>query len=176
MGKKSYEFETRFSDIEKELEERENWIRAIHYKICSRCGERKPVSKFTIDKRNTDGRIRVCKVCRSRESLKYYYQDRERILIRVKEYQENNKEDRRKYFQDYRKDHKEHLKKLAGKWYKKNKKEIKKRNLKYYEENKEACQVIRELWREANKEKIKKYNWEYWKLKVSLKKKGGKIC
>jgi len=172
MGKKPYEFDALFSDIEQEFEERKNRIKAIHYKVCSKCGEKKPVSKFSVDKRNTDGRIKVCKVCRSRESLEYYYQNREQILIRDKEYQKTNKKDRSNYFKDYRREHKEQLKKNAGKWYKKNKKAIKKRSLKYYEENREACEAIRELWREANKEKIKKYNWEYWKLKVSLKNKG----
>lgn len=161
VGKKPYEFDTRFSAIEQALQDRKNKIETIRYKICSRCGERKPVSKFTIDKRNSDGRVRVCKVCRNRESKEYYYQNREKILIRYKEYQDTHKKDRSIYFQDYRRDHEKHLKKLAGKWYKKNKKKIKKRNLKYYEENKEACQAIRELWREKNKEKIKKYNREY---------------
>lgn len=169
MTKKSYEFDIRFSDVERELEERKNRIGTMHFKICLKCGERKPVSKFPIDKRYTDGRIGTCKVCRSRESLKYYYQNREQILNRVKEYQETNRKDRSDYFKDYQKEHKEQLKKNAGKWYKNNKKAIKKRNLKYYQENREVCQAIRELWREKNKEKIKKYNQEYWKLKVSLK-------
>jgi len=164
MAKKPYEFDTLFSDIEQELEKRKNRIKAIRFKTCSKCGETKPIYKFPKDKRNTDGRLGICKKCRSQESLKYYYQDRERILIRIKEYQKNNKEDRSKYFQDYRKKNKKHLKKLAGEWYKKNKKAIKKRNLKYYEENREACQAIRELWREKNKEKIKKYNREYARI------------
>jgi len=159
MAKKTYEFDTLFSDIEQELEERKNRIKAIRFKTCSKCGETKLIYKFSIDKRNSDGRLGVCKECRSKEALEYYYNNKDRILIRVKEYQD--KKDRSKYFKDYRKGHKKHLKKLAGKWYKKNKKAIKKRNLKYYEENREACQAIRELWREKNKEKIKKYNREY---------------
>lgn len=161
MAKRSYEFDTLFSDIEQELEERKNRIKAIRFKICSKCGETKPIYKFSIDKRNIDGRLGVCKTCRSLESLEYYYQNRDKILIRIKEYQETHKKDRSVYFKDYWKEHKEHLKKLAGEWYKSNKKAIKKRNLKYYEENREACQAIRELWREKNKEKIKKYNREY---------------
>ena len=167
MTKKSYEFDTRYSEVEQDLQDRENRIKPIRFKICSKCGETKLISKFSIDKRNLDGRIRVCKECRSRESLEYYYQNRDKILIRNKEYQD--KKDRSKYFRDCRRDHEEYLRKLAASWYKKNKKRIKKRNLKYYEENKEACQSIRELWREKNKEKIKKYNREYKRQETILK-------
>ncbi len=159
--KREFEFEPRYSDIEQSLEERKSRIKTICFKTCSKCGETKPIFKFSIEKRNTDGRLGVCKVCRSRESLKYYYQNRDKILIRNKEYQETNKKDRSVYFKNYREEHKEHLKKLAGKWYKKNKKAIKKRNLKYYQENKEACQARRERWIIDNREKIKKYNQEY---------------
>lgn len=169
MAKKSFEFATRFSDIEQDLQEREDQIKPIRFKTCSSCGETKLIFKFSVDKRNTDGRVGVCKVCRNRESLEYYYQNRDKILIRNKEYQDTHKRDRRVYFQDYRRENEEHLKKLAGKWYKRNRKKIKKRNLKYYEEHKQACQIRRGLWIEKNKEKIKKYNREYQELRVSLK-------
>jgi len=159
MAKKSFEFDTLFSDVERELEERENKIKPIRFRVCKKCGEKKPSFKFSIDKRNTDGRIGVCKVCRSRESLEYYYQNRDKILIQNKEYQ--GKKDRSKYFKDYQRENKEHLKKLAGRWYKSNRKKIKKRNLKYYQENKETCQQSRKLWIENNRERIRKYNREY---------------
>jgi len=165
MVKKSYEFESRYSDIERNLQERKEKEIKKRFKTCSKCGERKSLLYFAVDRRSSDGRTGDCKTCRSRESSKYYYQNREQILIKVKEYQETHKEDRSVYFENYQRDHKEHLKKVASRWYKKNKKEIKKRSLKYYEENKEACQATRELWRENHKEKIKKYNREYKKLK-----------
>ena len=131
------------------------------FKVCSKCGETKPIFKFSVDKRNLDGRIGVCKICRSREYLKYYYQNRDRILIKIKEYQDNHKKARNIYNEKYREDHKEQLKKNAKKWYMSNKEAIKKRNLKYYQENKEACQARRELWIEKNRERIKRYNRGY---------------
>ncbi|MBA7556176.1 hypothetical protein ES705_48875 [subsurface metagenome] len=159
MAKKSFEFDTRYSDVEQDLQDREDRIKTLCFKTCSKCGEIKPIFKFSLDKRNTDGRVGICKSCRGRESLEYYYQNRDKILIRNKEYQ--NKKDRSVYFKDYRREHEEHLKKLAASWYKKNKKAIKKRSLKYYEENKEACQARRERWIIDNREKIRKYNREY---------------
>jgi hypothetical protein len=167
--KRELDFSNLFSPAWQEFQERKNRIseRTKCFKVCSKCGEIKSIFKFSIDKRSLDGRIGICKICRSQESLKYYYENRDRILTQSKEYQKTNKRDRSGYFENYQREHKEHLKKIAQKWYKKNKKAIKKRSLKYYEENKEACQVIRELWREKNKENIKKYNREY-KLKAKI--------
>ena len=161
MAKKSFEFDTRYSDVEQDLQDRENRIKPICFKTCSKCGETKPVFKFSLDKWNLDGRTGICKECRSREHLKYYYQNRSRILIKVKEYQDNHKKARNIYNKNYREKNKEKLKKNARKWYRSNKKAIKKRNLKYYQENKEACQARRERWIIDNREKIKKYNQEY---------------
>jgi hypothetical protein len=152
-----------FSSIGLDFQERENKIREKTkcFKVCSKCGEIKPVFKFSIDKRNTDGRTNICKACRSLEGLNYYYHNRVKMLIRNKEYLKANKKKRSIYSKRYREKNKEYLKGLAKKWYKSNKKAIKKRNLKYYQENLEACQIRRKLWIENNREKIKKYNREY---------------
>ena len=161
MIKKSFEFDTRYSDIEQSLEERKSRIKTICFKTCLKCGEIKPVFKFSLDKRNLDGRTNVCKACRSLEGLNYYYQNRSKMIIQNREYLKANKENRSIYSKRYREKNKEYLKGIAKKWYKKNKKAIKKRNLKYYQENLKACKIRRKLWREKNRERIKKYNREY---------------
>ncbi len=169
--KREFEFDTRYSDRERELEERKNRIKTICFKTCSKCGETKLIFKFSIEKRNTDGRTNVCKACRSLEYLKYYYHNRDKILIQVREYHKNNKRDRSIYFENYRDKNKERLKGLASKWYMSNKEAIKERNNKYYQENKEACQARRELWIIKNKERIREYNREY-NLKHKLASQG----
>ena len=129
MGKKTYEFAdlvlTR--EWEQKLLERETKAGKMRFKICSKCQERKVIFRFNIDKRNKDGRTSICKNCRTKESLAWYYQNRERVLIQVKEYQSTK--DRIEYFKNYRTDHLEHLKKEAKKYYRKNRKRIKKRDL-----------------------------------------------
>lgn len=128
MVKRSFLYE--FTDlslqrgVEQKLGEREEKELVKVFKVCSRCGERKGLFHFTTDKRNGDGRMGICKICRSRESLKFYYENREELLIKIKEYRD--KQDRTKYFADYQKDHKEHLKKVGHRWYMKNRKRIKK--------------------------------------------------
>ena len=127
--KKELDFSNLFSPAWQEFQDRKNKIRERTkcFKTCSKCGETKIIFKFSIDRRNTDGRINICKVCRSKEALTYYYQNRDRLLVKIKEYQEGK--DRSKYFQDYKKEHKEHLQKVAHKWYRKNRKRIRKRYL-----------------------------------------------
>jgi len=171
VGKESYEFIDLSLEkkLKKGLEDRESKIKAIPFKVCSKCGETKLIFKFASDKRNSDKHMGVCRACRSEQSLEYYYEHKEAILIKVEEYRRTHKIDRSIYFQNYQRDHKKQLKKIAKAWYKKNKKAIKKRALEYHENNKEYCQFIRELWRIKNKEKIKKYNREYHLEKADLK-------
>jgi post-segregation antitoxin (ccd killing protein) len=140
------------------------------FKTCLKCGETKLISKFSVDKRNLDGRISVCKACRSLEGLKYYYHNQSKRLIQGKEYRDNHKKNRSIYNEKYRIDHKEELKERASKWYQENKEAIKKRNLKYYQENLVACLARRELWRSKNKESIRKYNREYKRKGKGIKK------
>ncbi len=129
MVKKPYEFIDSSSQKERELEleEREEKERSKIFKTCLKCGERKSLLYFAKDKRYRSGRMGICKTCRAKESLRYYYENKEKILIKIKEYQDTR--DRSKYFESYKIDHKEHLQKIASKWYKKNRKRIKKRNL-----------------------------------------------
>jgi hypothetical protein len=85
-----------FSPIGLDFQERENKIREKTkcFKACSKCGKIKPVFKFSVDKRNIDGRTNICKACRSREGLNYYYHNQVKMLIQNREYQETNKKDR----------------------------------------------------------------------------------
>jgi ribosomal protein L40E len=130
--KGSYEFVdiTLIKELEQRLEVREEKVGKMVFKVCRRCGIRKPILQFTTDKRNTNGRASICKKCRTIESLVYYYENKQKLLIKHKRYRDNHKGDRTKYFQDYQENHKEHLQKVAQKWYKKNRQRIKEERLK----------------------------------------------
>lgn len=168
----SYEFEDLdlIKRRKEELERREEEVSKMIFRICSRCGERKILFKFSVDKRNKKtGKTRICKTCRSRESLRRYYEDPLRVQVGSQIYRDCHKEERKIYNEKYWDNHKEELKKKAKKWYIKNKKAIKKRSLLYYNEHKEEVKVTKEIWRLVNRERIKKYNREY---KKKLKRKG----
>ena len=132
MVKGSYEFTdiTLLKQLEQRLGEREEKVGKMVFKVCPRCGIRKPIYQFTTDKRNTNGRASICKKCRTIESLVYYYENKQKLLIKHKRYRDNHKGVRTKYFQDYQENHKEHLQKIAASWYKENRQRIKERNLK----------------------------------------------
>lgn len=112
-----------------ELEDRKSKIKTICFKTCLKCGEIKPIFQFSTDKRNIDGRMAVCKTCRNKESLNYYYNNREKILAREKKYRDDHRGERTKYFQDYQESHKKHLQKIGKAWYKKNRRRPKEERL-----------------------------------------------
>lgn len=175
MVKESFEYVdiTLLKELEQRLEEREEKVGKMVFRVCPRCKVRKQIYQFTTDRRNTNGRTSICKKCKIIEYLKYYYANRENVLLTNKRYRDDHKGQRTIYFKDYQKDHKEHLQKIAAIWYKKNKVAIKKRNLKYYNANKEVCDKRRRIWIENNEENIKEYNRQY-KRKQCMKKKGVK--
>jgi len=151
------------------LEDRKQKIIKIRFKTCKKCGETKLNFKFSGDKRNKDGRTGICKECRSREYLEYYYKNREKILIYIREYEAIHQRERSIYQKGYQEKHKEFLKESSREWYIKNRKAVKERSLKYYREHKEICQARRKLWRIKNKEKIREYNREYkMKQKIAI--------
>ena len=157
--KKSFEF-FRYSFPERELEEREEKESNRCFKICPRCGKRNPDYQFSKDQRSRDKHASVCKTCKIEEYLKYYYENKSKILARDKKYRETHKGYRSKYHKDYQEKHGKELKEKSQKWYKENKEKIKARNLEYYREHEQACRVRRKIWLEKNKERIRKYNRE----------------
>ena len=131
MVKRSFEFVdiTLTKELEQRLEDREVKEQTKIFKVCRRCGIRKPIYQFSTDRRNTNGKTSICKKCKTTEYLKYYYSDKDRILIVNKKYRDDHKGERTIYFQDYQESHKEHLKVVGQKWYKKNRQRIKNKRL-----------------------------------------------
>lgn len=68
-------------------------------KICSVCGELKPLSEFAINKTKKDGHASDCKGCRKRYRDKHYQEHKEYYKRKAKEY----KEQKRKEFDELRK-------------------------------------------------------------------------
>jgi len=85
-------------------------------KKCTKCGKEYPLESFGKDKRNNDGRIYECRICRA----KY-----------MKEYQDKNKDRLKEYRQEYKKREKSIIKRRKNdkKHYKKNYYKLKARSL-----------------------------------------------
>ena len=51
-------------------------------KICSKCGESKPISKFNRDRSRKDGFASRCKACKKEDARDYYERNREAVIER----------------------------------------------------------------------------------------------
>lgn len=68
----------------------------VETKVCSKCGEEKALEEFGRDRRRKDGRRAMCRACsraydRAR-GKKYYEQNKEKVLARIRNYRANNLE------------------------------------------------------------------------------------
>ena len=102
-------------------------------KVCTKCNIKKDVTEFYSNRKK-------CKTC---------------IIEYQREYNQNNKEKRKKYL----KENKEKISKKGKEYYQKNKESIIKRSTEYREENKEK----RKKYREENKKKINEQKREYYR-------------
>jgi 5-methylcytosine-specific restriction endonuclease McrA len=61
-------------------------------KLCSGCGEKKPLDAFTTTTRTRDGRTSNCRVCRNAEYRERYQRKREQYRTRKRDYRLKNAE------------------------------------------------------------------------------------
>jgi hypothetical protein len=117
-------------------------------KVCNKCNIEKDVTEFYSGRRK-------CKLCYGEYSKEYNQKNKEKR----KKYLKENKEKIRKKEKEYRQKNKERLKKWNKEYYQKNKESIIKRSTEYREENKEK----RKKYREENKKKINEQKREYYR-------------
>lgn len=97
-------------------------------KVCTKCGEEKPLSEYNI--RKETGRCRTeCKVCKKNMDKIYYQKHREEILKYQIEYVKNNNEKVAKYKKDWEETNKDILKVKRKIYWDKNRIEMNKRVL-----------------------------------------------
>lgn len=142
------------------------------YKICTVCGEKKPLTEYHKRKEVKDGHRSACKTCISKQAQKRYRLNRERLLEQTNRYYRENKERRQRYCRDnkgriskQRKQHyhenKEEICERQKQYNLGNKERISKRDRQYYHENKERiCKQKKQYYRE-NKKEICKYQRGY---------------
>ena len=70
-------------------------------KICSKCGETKPLSEYAVNKACRYGKRPECKVCMKEFSRKWWLENREIIKTKKKTYYEKNKEKIQNQHRDY---------------------------------------------------------------------------
>jgi len=121
-----------------------------------------------------------CKECTSKHKKKYYYENRDDILIKAKEYAIKNIERIKEYKNEYnknnpnldyhkkyREDNKELISEKRKEYYKKNKEEIKEKVREYVKDNREFVNKRKRENRDKNKDYYNKKNREYIRNKKS---------
>lgn len=96
-------------------------------KRCTKCGEHKPLSAFSKDKRLARGLLAACKVCRSAAHKAWREENKDKNIASKKA------------------------------WYEKNKDSIRNKNREHYEANRDRYLALAAEWRTANKESRRIY-------------------
>ena len=129
-------------------------------KICTKCNKLLVACNinFYKHKKGKYGLDNKCKEC-----VKKYYQDnREKILKRQNNYNEEHKEEKAEYMKQYYQDNREEILKQQAQYYQDNREEIAERNKQYNEEHKEEIAEHNKQYYQDNREEILKQQAQYY--------------
>lgn len=132
-------------------------------KICTKCKKPKSLSEFHNNKNMKDGKQIWCKECHKKQMMKYYEENKEKILKHEKQYQQENKESISDYHKQYYQENKEKLVNQHKKYTEENKEKISKQIKKWYQDNKKEILEQRKRYCRLNREKIAKRKRKYQK-------------
>ena len=134
----------------------------IETKVCTKCGEDKPLSEYPKRKVSKDGHRNDCKVCRSAERKAYREANREKVSAGKKAYREDNREKVAAYQKAHYEANREKIKAAKKAYYEANREKKKA----YYEANREKVAAYQKAHYEANRDEIaawqKAYRAERW--------------
>lgn len=93
-------------------------------KICTQCGQRKPLVDFNRRKASCDGLSAYCKECKKKYSEAYYEKHKKEYYLRNKRRREANPEETRAYQKRYYLENREQILRVNFEYRKKNKEKI----------------------------------------------------
>jgi hypothetical protein len=132
-------------------------------KRCSKCTTWTALGEYHRDKTKEDGLRPKCKECRKTDCLKYYKENREKVLASHRKYNKQNEEKIAIKKREYREINKEKIAVKKQKYYQENRSKINCKCRKYYQQNKEKCLESIRKYHEENKEKITDYRRKYFR-------------
>jgi 5-methylcytosine-specific restriction endonuclease McrA len=136
-------------------------MESLPAKICTQCGEVKPMVEFSKKSAAPDGYQSSCKICKSAAHSKYRAENREALLAQKRKHYQDNREREILRSQNYAADHKEDVLLYRKEYYEKNREASLAYGKEYYEENKEARALYSKEYREKNKEAVAASKREY---------------
>lgn len=136
---------------------------AIRNKICSECGEKKPLKQFYKRKTSPDGYRGKCKLCENSQKKVYRENNKDIITVRKKTYYENNKVRIAEQDKIYREKNKEKIFNRGKNYRENNKEDIAIKNKNYRIHNKDKLIEKEKIYYEANKDEISLKGAIYYK-------------
>lgn len=127
------------------------------FKICSKCGLEKPLSRFYKDNRREGGYRSFCIEC----CKKYYEENKTRISASRKQYRIKNADKIREYNRKYVEEHKDWKIDYDKRYYAENAEHIKHRVREYSQNNLETVRARHRKWRKLNPDKVITYRRKY---------------
>jgi len=118
-------------------------------KICTGCGEWKPISEFHRKLHSRDGHRSACKVCTNASNKRRADQNREWERERQRAYYIAHKEERRAY----RMANAERQRAFYKQWFKKNQERMREYGREYYRVHPEVARKAGRKWEAANRDK-----------------------
>lgn len=123
-------------------------------KVCTKCGEEKPLEEFHVDRRGKDGRQAQCKPCKLAAGRTSYRKHREKKLAYQRQYRAENPEKRAATLGDWERRNPENYKERKRRYRKRHPEKIKAENAAYYRANRERILAQKTKYREQNREAI----------------------
>jgi hypothetical protein len=141
-------------------------------KICTKCGEWKPMKEYGNTKKTKDGKVAQCKECLKKYSKEYRKNNIEKVRERSRKYRETHKEE----IKEFREKNKDKKKESNRQYYENNKSEILRKNKEYRKRNydKEKERERSRKWREENSDKAKECSRRWREKNPEYKKEWGK--
>ncbi len=137
-------------------------------KLCKGvCGLYLDTSLFSSEKRNRDGKHSYCENCVKSQAAKRYKQNKDKILLQTRKYQQTHKKETKQQKQEYYKENKEAILRRNKRYREENKEAANQRNATYRKEHEEEIKAYARLYREEHKDKTREYQREYQKKKLS---------
>ncbi len=135
----------------------------VETKQCTKCGELKSLSEFSVDRRGKYGRTSRCKTCVAKYSRKYYEKNKERVNVGQRKYYRENKKQIREKHHEWHKANSISVAKRKREDRRANPEKFAERNRRYVENNHDRVAEYHREYYEGNKEKILEYarDWYY---------------
>jgi hypothetical protein len=137
-------------------------------KKCTKCKEHKPLTEFGKDKTRSDGLQYSCRACTKLTNKEWYLANKDRRLITIERYRQENPEAVKQRKLAWQEANKEHIKAVQKMYDEANKEAQKEYRARWHQENKERNMAKKKAWYAANKEKLaEKYKAKAkeWRIK-----------